>query len=111
MPCVIGLMNKERPSSNGTNFSVPVKTKRNKRKFEWIKVRIKPIFRTKKDMILLISTPMKCDTRGINWGKLENTLAGNEHVNEVKYSTRHRYLHNQSSKSKVTTPLQSIKEF
>ena len=37
------LTNKELPSSNGTNFSVPVKTKRNKRKFEWIKVRIKPV--------------------------------------------------------------------
>ena len=91
------LLNKRRPSSNGTNFSIPVR-----RELE--------IFRTKKDMILRLSTPMKCDTRGIKWGKLENTLAGNEQVNEVKYSTRHRYLLNQSSKFKVTTPLQSIIE-
>ena len=90
------------------------------------------IFRTKKDMILLLFTPVKCDTRGVNRGKLEDTLAGNEHVinvsrnrsteiccsildnrrmvNGVKYSPQRRYLHNQSSEFKVITYLQSVNE-
>ena len=34
------------------------------------------IFRTKNDMILLPFIPVKkCDTRGVSWGKPEDTLA------------------------------------
>ena len=65
------VVNKRRPSSNGTNFSIPVR-------------RELAIFRTKKDVILLLYTPVKCDTRGINWGKHENTLAGKQQQTTVQ---------------------------
>ena len=84
-------------------------------------------------MILLLFIPVKkCDTRGVNWGKLEDILAEIEHVinmsrnkttgiccsilensrmvDGVKYSPRCRYLHSQSSEFKVITSLQSVIE-